>query len=77
MDPEVVAQFNSLQQTGDYIPSGQKGSTGTSSSTNLSSGSSNSANGPLTGTSAPAAPIQTAVDAFFAVIGTPDLASGL
>ncbi len=31
MDPEVVAQFISLQQTGNYIPSGATGSTGMNS----------------------------------------------
>src|SRR5262249_22922418 len=84
VDPEVVAQFNSLQQTGDYIPSGSRRPPGTSSSTNSSSGSSstssptmNSARQSPSSKSAHPASSQTAVDAFFAVMSTPDLELGL
>jgi hypothetical protein len=84
VDPEVVAQFNSLQQTGNYIPSGANGSAGTSSTTNSSSGSSstsspmlNTSSGSLTTSSGNSAPIQTAVDAFFALTGTLDANLGL
>jgi hypothetical protein len=84
VDPEVVAQFNSLQQTGNYIPSGATGSTTMSNganslSTTGSSGTStmNSASNSLTTTSGNSAPIQTAVDAFFALTGTLDGDLGL
>ena len=85
MDPEVVAQFNSLQQTGNYIPSGATGAAGMSSNTGSSSTTGSSTASPLmnspsdspTTANGNSAPIQTAVDAFFAVVGTPGFELGL
>ena len=87
MDPEVVAQFNSLQQTGNYIPSGSSGSTGTSSSSSASPATSsfnppsshvkNSSSMSLPMVNAPTTSNQAAVDALFAQMGTRDGNLGL
>jgi hypothetical protein len=84
VDPQVVAEFNCLQQTGNFCPSTSTGSAEMSSSTNSSSGSSstssptmNSASQSPSSVSAHPASIQTAVDAFFAVMGTPQGELGL
>jgi len=65
VDPEVVQQFNCLQQTGNFCPSTSNGPTAMSSTANSLSTTGDSS----TTTSGNSAPIQTAVDAFFAVMG--------
>jgi hypothetical protein len=86
VDPEVLAQFISLQQTGDYIPPGPRsqGPTGTINSTDSSPASSGTSSPPMDSASQPPSSLsahpassQTAVDAFFAAMNTPDLALGL
>ena len=68
MDPEVVAQFNSLQQTGNYIPSGSSGPTAMSSiSSSPTTSSSITASMSM---SAPATHSHAAADALFALMGT-------
>jgi len=67
VDPEVVQQFNCLQQTGNFCPSASNGPTTMSGTANSLSSPMNLASDSLTSNSAP---IQTAVDAFFAVMGT-------
>src|SRR5262245_26745925 len=77
VDPEVVAQSDSLQQTGDYIPSGSHGPSSSSGSSRTPSPTMNSASQPRSSLSAHPASSQTAVDAFLVVLSTPDLALGL
>ena len=85
MDPEVVAQFNSLQQTGNYIPSGSTGPTAMSSINSSPTTSSSTASAPTmrsssasaTTVSTHPAPDQAALDALFALMGTQDGGLGL
>ena len=58
MDPEVVTQFNCLQQTGDFCPSASTGPAAMSSSSTTSAPVSNST-----------ISRQAAADAFFALAG--------
>ena len=62
MDPEVVTQFDCLQQTGNFCPSSSNGPAA------MSGGGAAS---PTT-TGARANPRLAATDAFFALMGTPD-----
>jgi hypothetical protein len=73
VDPEVVAQFNCLQQTGNFCPSASNGPTTMSGTANSLSTTGDSS----TTTRGNSAPIQTAVDAFFALMGTQDSELGL
>ena len=58
MDPEVVQQFNCLQQTGNFCPSSSNGPTAMSSSTSSSTTMSSSTTSR-----------QAATDAFFTLAG--------
>ena len=69
MDPEVVTQFDCLQQTGKFCPSAANGPMTTSSSP---SPAATPASAPSPATSANPAPSPAAVDALFALMGTPD-----
>ncbi len=70
VDPEVVTQFNCLQQTGDFCPSSSNGPAAMSSSSSSPTTSSSSTS--LTTMSAHTTPSQAAADVLFALMGTQD-----
>ena len=72
MDPEVVTQFNCLQQTGDFCPSASTGPAAMSSSSTTSPTPMSASTAPSPTTSALTAPQLAAADALFALMGTPD-----
>ena len=72
MDPEVVTQFNCLQQTGDFCPSASTGPAAMSSSSTTSPTPMSTSTASSPTMSALTTPSQAAVDALFALMGTPN-----